>query len=97
MSIIQFVHIQYSTWTGVYLDGRKIADGYFNIEELDNIEVALSSYGGVIGLVVKRVDKPLIWFTDLGSILPDRISTHIGTILSKPKSDSLINYYTRTY
>ncbi len=46
MNIIQFVHIEDNSWKGIYLNGYKISDGYYNLDEFNKMEQAFIEWGG---------------------------------------------------
>ena len=92
MNTIQFLHIMHSAWKGIYLNGIKISDGYFNIQEIEKAERFLGEFGGMLGFDVRRVEKSQDWFGDLGGRLPMKINISLGESISIQEK-GMINYY----
>lgn len=93
MNTIQFLHIENSAWIGIYLNGKKISDGYFNLEEAKEAEEAIAKFGGLVGIKVYHVSMSQDWFMFLGGRLPDYIGSTEGVDITGDQAPVMVNYY----
>ena len=91
--IYTFLHVENVSWKGVYLDGKKISDGYFNLDEIAEAERQLTICGNLLGFRVKRLEKDQDWFSELGGVLPEKISFHHGVELTSLEKIPMVNFY----